>query len=56
MDELVRINYENHRPTVLGRDLHGALEVKTPYDKWFPRMCEYEFEEGCIEPQKLEFI
>lgn len=56
MDKLVKINYENQRPTVLGRDLHGALEVKTPYDKWFPRMCEYEFEEGCIEPQKLEFI
>ena len=29
MDELVKINYENQRPTVLGRDLHEALEVKT---------------------------
>ena len=46
MDELVRINYENDRPTVLGRDLHAVLEVKTPYDKWFPRMCEYGFVEG----------
>lgn len=46
MDELVKINYENQRPTVLGRDLHAVLEVKTPYDKWFPRMCEYGFEEG----------
>ena len=46
MDELVRINYENHRPTVLGRDLHEALEVKTAYKDWFPRMCEYGFEEG----------
>jgi anti-repressor protein len=31
---------------VLGRDLHAVLEVKTPYDKWFPRMCEYGFLEG----------
>lgn len=46
MDELVRINYENDRPTVLGRDLQAVLEVKTPYDKWFPRMCEYGFVEG----------
>ena len=38
MDELVRIKYENDCPTVLGRDLHKVLEVKTPYDKWFPRM------------------
>lgn len=46
MDELVKINYENQRPTVLGRDLHEALEVKTAYKDWFPRMCEYGFEEG----------
>lgn len=46
MKELVSIQYENNQPTVLGRDLHEALEVKTPYDKWFPRMSEYGFEEG----------
>lgn len=46
MDELVRIKYENDCPTVLGRDLHEVLEVKTPYDKWFPRMCEYGFADG----------
>jgi anti-repressor protein len=46
MDELVRIKYENDRPTVLGRDLHVALEVKTAYKDWFPRMCEYGFVEG----------
>ncbi|WP_302826165.1 phage antirepressor KilAC domain-containing protein [Anaerofustis stercorihominis] len=43
MNELIKINYENDRPTVLGRDLHKMLEVKTPYDKWLPRMCEYGF-------------
>ena len=46
MNELVKINYENERPTVSGRDLHEALEVKTAYKDWFPRMCEYGFEEG----------
>ena len=45
--ELLRIDYTNvDRPTVLGRDLHEALEVQTAYKDWFPRMCEYGFEEG----------
>lgn len=35
---------ERGNVAVLGRDLHKALEVTTPYDKWFPRMCEYGFE------------
>jgi len=47
MDALIRINSENpDRPTVLGRELHEALEVKTAYKDWFPRMCEYGFVEG----------
>ena len=46
MTSIISINYNNEQPTVLGRDLHEALEVATPYDKWFPRMCEYGFEEG----------
>ena len=45
MTELIKINYDNERPTVLGRDLHEALEVKTAYKDWFPRMCEYGFME-----------
>lgn len=46
-NELLRIDYTNvNRPTVLGRDLHEALEVQTAYKDWFPRMCEYGFEEG----------
>lgn len=44
MNELVRINYDTSSPTVLGRDLHAALKIGTPYNKWFPRMCEYGFE------------
>lgn len=44
MNELIKISYENaERPTVSGRELHDALEVETPYHKWFSRMCEYGF-------------
>lgn len=44
MNELIKISYENaEHPTVSGRELHDALEVETPYHKWFPRMCEYGF-------------
>ena len=46
MNELIKINYESDRPTVLARDLHEFLEVKTSYKDWFPRMCEYGFAEG----------
>lgn len=47
MNELIVINYENQNyPSVSGRNLHKALEVKTEYRKWLPRMCEYGFEEN----------
>ena len=46
MNDLISINYNSEQPTVLGRDLHEALEVKTAYKDWFPRMCEYGFEDG----------
>ena len=46
MDELIKINYDSERPTVNGRDLHDALQVKTAYKDWFPRMCDYGFTEG----------
>lgn len=45
-NELININYEDGRPTVSGRELHAALEIKTAYKDWFPRMCEYGFTEG----------
>lgn len=46
MTELIRVNYDSERPTVLGRELHDMLEVKTPYTMWFERMCGYGFTEG----------
>ena len=46
-NELVPVKYDDEeRATVMGRDLHAALGVETPYHKWFPRMAEYGFEEG----------
>lgn len=45
MTELMKVNYENDRPTVSGRALHEALEVNSNYTTWFKRMCEYGFTE-----------
>ncbi|MDR1270410.1 MAG: antA/AntB antirepressor family protein [Planctomycetaceae bacterium] len=46
MNDLVTITKNNGQTVVSGRELHAALEVETPYHKWFPRMTEYGFEEG----------
>ena len=47
MNELLKIDTSNaERITVSARDLHEALEVKTQFKDWFPRMCEYGFEDG----------
>lgn len=45
-NSLITVNYNSDQPTVLGRDLHKALDIKTAYKDWFPRMCEYGFTEG----------
>lgn len=42
---------------MLGRELHDMLGVKTAYKDWFPRMCEYGFEEGTdFNPLKNEQV
>ena len=47
MNELVKVNYDaEQKPFVMGRDLHEVLQIRTNYMNWFPRMCEYGFEEG----------
>ena len=47
MNELIKITTnEAGEPTVLGRELHEFLGVKTLYKDWFPRMIEYGFTEG----------
>lgn len=46
INEIITINQENDKITVLGRDLHKFLEIETPYQIWFPRMLEYGFVES----------
>ena len=46
MNELIQVNYDNDRPTVLARDLHEFLEVGSEFSHWFKRMCEYGFTEN----------
>ena len=46
MNQIIKITINNDRPTVSARELHEFLGVGTPYDKWFPRMCEYGFSDG----------
>lgn len=57
-NELLKIEInENQEPIVSGRDLHVALDIKTPYTQWFERMCDYGFTENqdyCLVSQKCE--
>lgn len=46
MNSLIKVDYNNERPTVSARELHEFLEVKTKYVDWFNRMKEYGFTEG----------
>ena len=46
VNELITVNYDNEQPTVSARELHDFLEVGADFRHWFPRMCEYGFEEG----------
>lgn len=47
MNEIIKVNTDTgDRPTVMGRELHKALEIQTQYSKWFERMCEYGFTEN----------
>ena len=57
MTDLIPINYDSDRPTVLARDLHDFLEVGTAFKDWFPRMCEYGFTKGIdFNPLKNEQV
>mgnify|MGYP003296432577 CR=1 FL=1 len=44
MNELTTITNEEQR--VSARALHEQLNIATRFNDWFPRMCEYGFEEG----------
>lgn len=46
LTELIHVNFDGEKPAVSGRELHDVLGVKTRYDTWFSRMCEYGFAEN----------
>lgn len=46
MEELIKVFKRNDKELVSARELHGFLEIKTPYHKWFSRMLEYGFIEN----------
>lgn len=47
MNNLIKIEVnENQEQLVSGRELHEFLEIKTRYNDWFGRMCEYGFVEN----------
>ncbi|MBR1528628.1 MAG: phage antirepressor KilAC domain-containing protein [Oscillospiraceae bacterium] len=49
MNALIKVKFDetsDTMPTISGRELHKALEVKTRYDIWFSRVCEYGFAEN----------
>ena len=49
MNDLIEFQYQydkNNRPLISGLMLHQALGIKTPYRKWFPRVCEGRYAAG----------
>lgn len=46
MNDLMKVDYSNERPTVLGRELHAVLGVESNYTTWMNRMVEYGFSNG----------
>lgn len=46
MTDLIKVDYESDRPTVLARDLHKELEITERFSSWFTRMCSYGFDEN----------
>lgn len=45
MKELIRVTNTENGQIVSARDLHKFLEIETAFNIWFPRMCEYGFED-----------
>jgi anti-repressor protein len=44
--ELITIKVNKDRITLSARELHEFLEIGTRFNVWFPRMCEYGFNEN----------
>lgn len=57
MKDLIKIEVnENQEPIVNGRELHEALEVKTAYKDWFPRIIEYGFQKDVDYTEVIEKV
>lgn len=55
--ELIKTELINDRITLSARDLYDVLDISTNFKDWFPRMCEYGFEEGRdFNPLKIEQV
>jgi len=46
MNQLMKVQVVNNRPTILARDLYEFLQMEERFSRWFERMKEYGFEEG----------
>lgn len=44
MNELLKVDLD--KQTILARELHEKLNIKTKFTTWFERMCDYGFSEG----------
>ena len=56
MRDLIKITTNDEgKQLVSARELHEFLEIKTDFRKWFPRMCEYGFEEN-IDYTPVKFV
>ena len=57
MNELFSVNENSERITISARQLHDSLEIETKFKDWFPRMCEYGFEQAVdFNPLKIEQV
>ena len=43
--EIIKVNYDNVRPTVTGREMHKALGISIDYTDWFLSICNAGFSE-----------
>ena len=55
MSDLIKITTKDGKQLVSARELHEFIEIKTDFRKWFPRVCEYGFEES-IDYTPVKFI
>ncbi|MBO6101276.1 MAG: antA/AntB antirepressor family protein [Spirochaetaceae bacterium] len=53
----IKVSETDGNQTVSARDLHEKLEIATAFKDWFPRICEYGFQEGFdFNPLKIEQV